>query len=619
LLARPGASLAKQVLAMNRLAAGVFAVLVVATFGAFFVAQRLKNAPPVLSQLHVFPFFSPNGDGRFDKIRLTFKLKKSDDVSVAVLNNEGDEVRELLGSRHARAGELIRLLWDGRTDDGRRAPDGRYRYRVTLRHQGRSVKLATSIRLDTTPPKPLVTSIGPRREYGPELLPVPGGGEAVVHLQAPGVKPVIRVFKTGPGPTRLVLQTQPLPNGTKEWRWNGTTESGRPVSPGTYLVAVETRDQAGNRGLSPALDHQGLPVAGYGATLPGHGGITVRYLGASPPSTPTTTGDDVEFFVDARQKPWTWSLRRVGTNEATPPRRKTSARVRLHAPGKESGVYLMQVRTATHATTVPFAVQSRKRHAVLVVLPVMTWQGRNSLDDDGDGLPNLLDRGVGVRLNRVYAGDGLPTDFATRDAPLLAWLDRNHHRYDITTDAALAAGRGPRLEGHRGVILPSDVRWLPRALQLRLRRFVRGGGTVASFGVDSLRRQVTVSKRGRLVEPTPPATTDLFGAHLRPLERLAQPSDLIGATEDDRLQFFAGTSGSFGPFTEIQEMDPPSAGLEASAVTENPETGRPVIAATRLGQGHVIRFPLPELPTLLASAGPDTTALLNRTWTLLSH
>ena len=65
-----------------------------------------------------------------------------------------DEVRQLLSSRHVHAGELVRLLWDGRTDDGGRAPDGRYRYRITLRHQGRSVKLASSVRLDTTPPRP---------------------------------------------------------------------------------------------------------------------------------------------------------------------------------------------------------------------------------------------------------------------------------------------------------------------------------------------------------------------------------------------------------------------------------------------------------------------------------
>ena len=185
---------------MSRLTAGVFAVLVLATFGAFFVAQRLKNAPPVLGQIGVRGVFSPNGDGRFDVTRLTFRVKETDTVSVAVLDVNGDQVRELLGGRHVAKGTLVRLKWDGRTDDGTRAPDGRYRYRITLQHKGRSVVLASSVRIDTTPPHPRVTSIGPRHEFGPELLPTQEGGDAVVHLDAPGTKPIVRLFKTGPGP-----------------------------------------------------------------------------------------------------------------------------------------------------------------------------------------------------------------------------------------------------------------------------------------------------------------------------------------------------------------------------------------------------------------------------------
>jgi hypothetical protein len=601
---------------LSRLTAGVFAVLVLATFGAFFVAQRLKNAPPVLSRLTVRPLFSPNGDGRLDVARVSFKPKKTDDVSVAVLDSSGDEVRELMGSRRVASTELVRLKWDGRTDDGARARDGRYRYRITLQHEGRSVVPATSVRLDTTPPRPRVASIGPRHEFGPELLPTSEGGDAIVHLDAPGTRPVVRLFKTGPGPTRLVL-TEKLADGTRLWRWNGLTPSGRPVSPGTYLVAIETRDRAGNRGLSPRLTRGGLPATGYGTRLPGHGGITVRYLGVRPPNVATPAGEPVEFFVDARRKPWTWSVRRVGSGAATPSRRKTSARVRLHAPGRESGVYLLQVRTSTRTTTVPFAVQSAKRHAVLVVLPVMTWQGRNSLDDDGDGLPNLLDNGVGAKLFRVYAGDGLPADFAARDAPLLAWLDRRGHRYDITTDVALAAGRGPRLEDHKGVILTSDARWLPRSLQQRLRRYVRDGGHLASFGIDALRRQVSLTRRGRMIDPTPAATTDIFGVRLRPLQALPKPTNLVEASDD--IDFFAGTAGAFGPFSAVQEADQsePAAG----AVTEDPQTGRPVIAASRLGKGLVLRFGVPELPSHLSARAndPNTTALMDRTWTLLSH
>ena len=215
----------------------------------------------------------------------------------------------------------------------------------------------------------------------------------------------------------------------------------------------------------------------YGARLPGHGGITVRYLGVRPPNVATQAGDPVEFFVDARRKPWTWSVRRVGSGAATPSRRKTSARVRLHAPGRESGVYLMQVRTATHTTSVPFAVQSAKRHRVLVVLPVMTWQGRNSLDDDGDGLPNLLDRGVGAKLFRVYAGDGLPVGL--RHARRAAAGVAGPRAATATTSRPTwrsppAAARGWRTTAASSC--PPTRAGCRAALQQRLRRYVRGGG-----------------------------------------------------------------------------------------------------------------------------------------------
>jgi flagellar hook assembly protein FlgD len=599
------------------LAATIFGVLVVATFGAFFLAQRLKNAPSVVQQFKLTPFFSPNRDGRFDRAYVTFKLKHDDRVTVAVVDHRGDEVRVLADDHEIAAYTPVRFAWNGRDDDGARAADGLYRVRLTLRDQGRSVIVPRKVRLDTRAPRPLVTAVGPFRGPGPEILPLPDDAQAEVHLSAPGRRPVVRIFKTSPGRTRLVREKR-LPNGAREWSWDGRTQSGRPVSPGTYLVGLETRDQAGNRGVSPRLNRRGLPVEPYGARLPGHGGITVRYLGAMPPAMPSQVGADAEFGVDARQQPWTWAIRRVGSSDVVKEGRKTSARLRVAAPGRDkSGVYLFTVHTATHATTVPFAVQARARRSVLVVLPVMTWQGRNPIDDDGDGLPNLLDRGVGVKLGRVYFGDGLPVGFARRDAPLLTWLDRNGHGYDVTTDVALAAGEGPRLEGHAGVILPSDTRWLPRPLQQRLRRYVTRGGKVATFGVDSLQRQVTISPRQRLVEPTPPATTDIFGARLRPVARLPKPTAIVEAKDD--IELFAGTTGAFGPFQVVQEAGLPGndSGALSSAVTQDPQSGRPVIAASRLGKGLVIRFPLPELPGRLSD--PQVTGLLQRTWTLLSR
>ena len=606
---------------MSRLAAGVFAALVVATFGAFFVAQRLKNSPSVVQSFKLTPVVSPNRDGRKDRAYVTFKLKRADDVTVSVVSSAGDVVRQL-ASRRIAAYTPVRFAWNGRDDEGARVPDGVYRVRITLRTEGRSITIMNrSTRLDVTPPQPKVTSIGPEKGPGPELLPNPKGGGLTVHLQAPGVRPIIRVFKTSPGPLKLARQ-EALTDGAKTWDWDGTTKRGRRLSPGTYLVSIEVRDRAGNRGISPPLGRNELPRTPYGERLPGRGGVTIRYLGVQPPSTPVAVGTGAEFGIDARKQPWTWTLRRVGSPRVLKRGRKTSARLRVTAPGGRSGAYLLTVRTARHEVTVPFAIQSKRApRRVLVVLPVMTWQGRNPVDDDGDGLPNLLDRGTGAKLARVYAGDGLPAGFATRDAPLLAWLDRTDKRYDVTTDVALARNTGPTLSGHRAVLLPSDVRWLPRGAQVRLRRFVRGGGRLASLGTDSLRREVALTKRNRMIDPTAAASIDLFGAKLRPpVLRAPKPVTLVDSGDD--IDLFLGTNGQFGPFDAYQELEAPgSSKVVASAVTQEPLGDHPVIAATRTGRGLIIRLPLPQLPSKLSARAPDlqAVALLQRTWTLLSR
>jgi hypothetical protein len=606
---------------VSRVAGAAFALLVVATFAAFFVAQRLKASPAVVGEFRRTPFFSPNSDGRFDRATVRFEIRERDRVTLAVVDADGDEVRELMGGRTVLPYREVRARWDGRDDDGERVQDGTYRYRITLPDQGRNVVMPESVRLDTTAPRPRVTAIGPVRDKAPrpELLPAPGGGEAVVHVDAPGRKKRILLFKTAPGPMRAVGEPIPLPDDATEWRWSGRTESGRAVSPGTYLVAVQARDQAGNIGTSPALDRRGLPATTYGSPLPVRGGISVRYLAVQPPVRPAVAGRPVAFGVDARGERWRWSVRRVGSNQVV--RRSADARTRggvfrLTAPGRESGVYLLEVRTRTRRVTVPFAVQGAETRPVLVVLPAMTWQGRNPVDDDGDGLPNVLDRGLPARLGRVLAGDGLPAGFAERDAPLLAWLARTGRRFDVTTDVALAAGAGPRLDSHAGVILPSDTRWLPAGAQQRLRRFVRGGGTLLSLGVDSLRRSVRVSPRGRLLDPTPAAPTDLLGGRLGPLQRPPAPVALTEAS--DRIELFAGTNGEFPGWRVLEPLAAAGQGrLVASALTEG---DRASITAVRFGRGLVLRYGLPEFAGRLTLNETDTqTALMARTWTLLSR
>jgi hypothetical protein len=603
---------------VTQLARIAFALLIAATFAAFFVAQRLKHSPALFPQFGRTPLFSPNHDGRKDLERISFELKQSDLVTVTILDSEGDPVRELVSDRSLPARQRLRLTWDGRTDQGRLAHDGVYRIRVTLRQQGRNVIYPQSFRLDTTPPHPIVTWIGPAhsRRPAPELLPRHDGRPATIHFLAPGTNVRVLIYRTSPGPIALV-RSHRLPNGTRSWDWGGETNGRRMVTHGTFLAVVQCRDKAGNVGNSAPLDHRGLPILPYGQLLRGHGGITVRPLAVQPPYVPVAPGSLTTFGIDSRQAAYRWDVRRVGSPRILASGAKTKPALHVHAPSNGSGAYLLEVRARGTLQEVPFAVQTPgPAQRVLVVLPYMTWQGLNPVDDDGDGAPNLLDTGQPVPLARILSGTGpggLPQGFADRQAPVLAFLDHHHHAYDITTDAALATNTGPQLAGHAGVLLLGDERWLPHALQLRLRRYVIGGGRLATLGVDSLRRSVAISPSRHLVHPTPPAPTDLFGERLSSV--VAAPVALTQA--QDTIGLFQGGTGLFQGYAGFEQTlgAAPPARILAKAVTPGDKA---VIVALRLGKGLVVHPGVASLAAHLKT-DPNAAALLARTWTLLAR
>ncbi len=598
----------------TRLRVGAFALLVVATFAAFFVVQRIKREPPDVRFAVIAPLFSPNGDGRLDTTTASFVLERADTVTVRVIDDEGNVVRTLVDGRPVERGRRVTVRWDGRDDAGRRVRDGIYRYRVNLQDQGRAVLLPRGVRVDTTPPRLRVQRIG-RDNTGPDILPLPGGRPLTIRFYNPArSSPTeVLIYRTQPG-SAVVYRTT-LDPGVRMLQWDGRGRDGQPLPAGTYVVALRSRDLAGNEGSAPSKLPPDPP---YGAGLPGHGGITIRYLGVQPTLEPTIAGSPVTFGVDARQRTFNWSVRRIGEREPyRTGRPRTGSVVAIDAPEvPDSGLYLFEAHTRNRSTTVPFPVQAVKTQNVLVVLPAITWQGRNPVDDDGDGWPNTLTHGLPVRKERVLA-DGLPEDLVKRIAPLLIHLDRNGLKYDLTTDLALAEGIGPRLDGHTGVLLAGDLTWTAASTQRALVRYVRRGGKVATFGVDSLRRQVRLTKT-EIVDPTAPAATDAFGAVLRPLTR--RPGTTL-TIFDDEIDLFAGNvyggTGVFSGYDAFEETASvgPEAKVVASAVTDD---GQKVVVAERLGKGLIIRFGLPQLTERLGTPGNETE-LVRRTWTLLSR
>jgi flagellar hook assembly protein FlgD len=598
----------------SRLRVATFGLLVVATFAAFFVVQRIKRQPPTVRHAIITPLFSPNGDGRLEHAAASFVLEKRDTVTVRVINEQGDIVRTLVANRRLAAGKRLTVRWNGRDEHDRRVADGIYRYRVNLQDQGRAVLLPRGVRIDTSRPRPRVQRIG-RDNRQLDILPRSDGKPLTIRFYNPSrSSPTeVLIYRTQPDPRLVHAET--VPAGRRTTTWDGKDAAGAGLEPGTYVVALRTRDLAGNVGSTPP---RLPPVAGYGQTLPGHGGITIRYLAAQPTLEPTIAGSAAQFGVDARRRTFAWDVRHVGQGapyrEGRP---RTGSVVAIDAPdAPQSGLYLFEVHTRNRETSVPFPVQSVKTQKVLVVLPAIAWQGTNPVDDDGDGWPDTLTDGLPVLKERVFP-TGLPADLVQRVAPLLAYLDRNGLKYDLTTDLALADGVGPRLTGHTGVLLAGDETWLPTATQRSLVRFVRAGGKLATFGTDSLRRQVTLTKT-QITRPTQPDATDAFGATLRPLAK--RPGTTLTIFNDD-INLFAGDvyggTGVFSGYDSYEETASVGAGAKvvASAVTDD---GKKVIVAEQLGQGLVIRFGLPQLPQRLSTPGNETE-LVRRTWTLLSR
>lgn len=588
----------------------IFAILVLATFGAFFVAQSLKNSPSVIQRLAYAGVFSPNGDGRKERLRVNLLLKEADDVTITILDDRGDPVRRLVDDVRLPRYRALRPTpaWDGRDDAGRQVPDGRYRIRLTLRRQGRNVVAPRSIRKDTTPPRPRITSSAPSRGAAPELLP----GRPVTFRFGPALaKPHVTLIRTAPRVERVMRD--PLPPGATSWSWDGRI-AGRPAKSGTYVAVVEWRDEAENVGTSIPLVGGRFPRPR--GRFPGRGGVTVRPLGVQVPAGPVRGGTALTAFVDARRARYSWSLRRVGERQVARRGRTRRPQIEVDTPAGDSGLFLLEVRTARRRTSVPVAVQSRERRRVLVVLPYETWQARNALDDDGDGAPNVLARGISAGLERVQTG--LPPGYTEREVPMLRWLDASDRRYDITTDLALERATGDPLRRYRGVLLPGDSVWLTPRVRQRLRAFVRRGGRLMTLGVDSLRRVVEVSRSGRrLARPRPPARTDLFGLRIAPVVR--GRTDLEVSPLPDEIALFTGTAGRFPGVTEYEEAR--SLGQEAdalaSAVTLDPP-GRTVILAASFGRGLLLRPGLPDFARRLDDDG-EFTRLMERAWTLLSR
>jgi hypothetical protein len=622
-----------------------FGLLVLATLGAFVVTQKLKSSPPLVVRPHLSAVFSPADDARVRSAKVSFWIVEEDDVSVSIVDAEGRIVRTLLDGYHLPERTRITRRWNGRTEEGAVAPDGEYRVRIALIHQGRTIDLPRRIRLDTSAPRPLVTDVEPHAGDGPAFLPQRGVDEVTIHVSGTeGRRSRVLIYRTDVDPPRQVGAIT-IPFHRRSATWDGTLD-GRPAPAGTYLMGLLVADRSGNPGTFP----RALPPAAAGAGSParGHAGVTIRRLAAAPPLTAVDAGRRAVVLVDARGEPYRWALRRLGDPEVLARGSGDAARMRVPVPRGQSGLHVLTIETTPGAavaparrrgrarraappsdapaarTAVPLVVRTTRPRAVLVVLPALTWQGLNEVDDDGDGMPNTLDAGgrrATAQLSRPFA-HGLPAGLDAHEGALLRFLDDELLRYDLTTDAALATGEGPPLGAHEGVVLAGDMRWITPQVRDKLRRYVRDGGAVWSLGTDSLRRVVRLRGDGTLAAPGAPRATDALGGRPRqPLERVGANGSPVAITiyeDDPQLGLFEGTSGAFAGYDVYEALVgvAPGARLLSAA---GAEAGIPVIAAWQFGAGTAVHTGLPQLAAKAEDGDLDAAALVRRIWQLMAR
>ena len=133
----------------------VFALLVVGCFAALLITQRLKHTPTVVQEFKLTPYFSPYPSGHEKQAEISFKLEHAEDATVTIINSAGNTVATLVHDYPVARYHTFSLRWNGRRgsarrlqrtltphglafytplNDGKIAPAGEYRVRVSLPH-----------------------------------------------------------------------------------------------------------------------------------------------------------------------------------------------------------------------------------------------------------------------------------------------------------------------------------------------------------------------------------------------------------------------------------------------------------------------------------------------------
>ena len=539
---------------------------------------------------------------------VTFYLQhQPDHVAVYVVDNAGNVIDTITSNYDFRRTKVRNppgaFVWDGHDQNtGGPAPDGTYYYRIVFLGQDRTIQIVKPITLTSIPPRPRVTKVSPS-------LISPAGSPPRTTISYTGtagaLRAYVRVIRTDlPGGPRVAYSFK-VPPDRHTAVWNGLIR-GTPAPAGSYLIGLQVIDAACHVANFPAE----LPVNGIPPTPTPHAGVTVRYLAAQVPNTPVAPGQDATVYVDSRRHAYSWKLFRAGLTRVLGAGTSTSYALKVPLPDTGAGLYGLSISYPGQHTVVPLVASSvlgAAPRAVLVVLPMLTWQGLNPVDDNGDGQPNTLLAGGPIALSRPFVA-GLPSDFADVEA-FLTELNHAGFHYDLTTDLALLGDPSSVLHRYRGVVFPGSEMWLPESLGTALKSFVSAGGHVLAIGTGSLTRTVVI-KGSEALDPSAPSAVDAFGARHG---AIVTANKSLAFKFHDPLGLFSTGSGAFSGLSTFQVIQPPADTVASTAGIAQPQ---PAITGFELGHGVVVELGLDDYGVRLKTDA-DFRGLLARTWRLL--
>ena len=259
--------------------------LLVATTAAFALTEALKLQLSPVTAPRFDKLFSPTCACETSTAKLSVRLREPATVDAVVVDEDGDPVRTLAANVKRRRGPVA-FEWDGRDDAGEVVPDGRYRLRIRLDEQRRTIVIPNPIRVDTEAPRlELVTP--PQRAFSPDG---DKRNDRIRFRYRATERSRALLFVDG----ALALRGPVRAPGEARVVWGGTF-TGPLARPGVRRLWLRVRDRAGN--LSGPVG----PIA-----------VRVRYVELARDRLRARRGGTLRFRVVTDAGTVRWELRAPG-------------------------------------------------------------------------------------------------------------------------------------------------------------------------------------------------------------------------------------------------------------------------------------------------------------------